>query len=160
MYNVIQQVIKLSDVIKKMRSYCFFQRFIGILAIGFVLTGMVVSAQGATMIADQSQFDEDEIRKWLKGQLDVLDTDFIIINDTSYLLTNATDFYGGRDDLEIGGVVCFKPSDDNKYIEGIYLDEAAVAVEQSSVGSGDDHEKTYNSASPGEMKLENGVWVN
>jgi hypothetical protein len=121
---------------------------------------MVVSAQGATVIADQSQFDEEDIRKWQKGQLDVLDSDFIIINDTSYLLTDETDFYDGKDDLEIGGVVCFKPSDDNKSIEAIYYDKSSNPVVQSSVGSDDDNEKNYNNASAGEMKLDNGVWHN
>lgn len=153
MHNATQQVIKMSNVIKKMRSYYFFQRFLGVLAIGFVITSMAVSAKGVTVIADQSQFDEQEIRKWQKGQLDILNSDSIIINDTSYLLTNATDFYGGRDELEIGGVVCFKLSDDNEYIEAIYLDE-------SSVGSDDDTEKIHNSASTGEMRPENGVWIN
>jgi len=121
---------------------------------------MVVSAHGVTVIADQSQFDEEEIRKLQKGQLDVLDSDFFIINDTSYLITNDTEFFDSRDDLEVGSIVWFKTSDDNRTLEEIYLDESSSTVEQSASASDNDIEENSESASSGEMRLENGVWVN
>lgn len=156
----MKQGLKMSNVIKKMRRYYTFKRWVEVLTICFVFTGMIVSTQGATVIADQSQLDEEEIRKWQKGQLDILEEDFIIIDDTSFLITNDTEFFGGRSDLEIGGIVSFKLDDDNKYIEAIYLDESPPAAETSSDTTDDDKEEINNNSSPGEMRQENGVWVN
>ena len=147
-----------------------------VFSILLIFSGVLIFGSGALDEAYAQRSagtSEDSAPRLLPGGwINSISEEFIIINDTQYVLTGQTRFPDGLEALKEGEFVRFK-SDKGKVLSEIYLAEPRkremymqpVIIGSTENETSQDDDGVISPTSEGApdnggMRLENGVWVN